>query len=70
MTNQDQTSIGPIYQEPQPSRQQRRAIEREQAKQVEAVNNAIRRINRMNAIQHKRLERTQMQPGGFTRGQD
>jgi hypothetical protein len=56
-------------QEPRLSRQQRRAQEREQAKGQEAVNKAINKLQRLQALQARRLERNQIQPTGFTREQ-
>jgi hypothetical protein len=55
---------GPIEQGPQQSRQQRRAQERQ-----EAVNKAINKLQRLQALQARRLERNQMQPTGYTREQ-
>jgi hypothetical protein len=56
-----------VEQEPRLSRQQRRAQEREQAKGQEAVNKAINKLQRLQALQVRKRNLNTMQKTGFTR---
>jgi hypothetical protein len=55
--------------EAQPSRQQRRAEEREQAKNLESINKTLNKFRRLHSIQSRQPRPNTMQPNGFTREQ-